>query len=209
MTCTADPEEPEPRIPTDVELLDAGPSMHGLGYVVSVEGPVYQADDVGNMRLIDGADLDPRRPFYFVPDEAAHEQGDEPGELGPEWKEMGMTDYTRQLNGPELIDGRPVGPLTELNDRIVVDVDEVQRIVGAIEVTGRLADDLAERIEGRLVDGVSIADVAAKRPVPVPPRYTFHLPEQLGGLPEDGPDVRLPLPNRAARRAARFGRRSG
>lgn len=219
-------------------------NAHGRGYGLSVEGPVYQADDDGRMRLIDGAHVDPRRPFYLIPDEAAHEQGDEPspvcaacaagvheecldvaaepalhscecteGACRGEWVQMGYTEdrlVTRQLNGPDLVDGRPVGPLTELADRIVVDVDEVRRTAEAIEVLATMPGNLREAVTRNTLDGLSIAE---HRPVPVPPRYSFHLPSALGGLPEpEDPEgdpnepVRY-VTNRADRRRLMKGKR--
>lgn len=214
------------RVIENVELLSAGPAAHGMGYVVSVKGPVYQADGDGNMRLIDGADLHPGRPFYLIPDEAAHEQGGQPavcaacaagehdecldiaaepalhscecveGACRGEWVDIGYTD----------------GTLTELDDRIVLDVDEVRRTAEAIEVLAAVPEQHQEEVRRRTLDGLSIAE---RRPVPAPGRYSFHLPSALGGLPEpeDGEEdpnepVRY-VANRADRRrlAKRLGRR--
>lgn len=63
-----------------------------VGYTVEFVGPVYQRDADGLLRLIDGADADLTRPVHWIPDEAAHDQGDEPTELGPEWTPLGRVE---------------------------------------------------------------------------------------------------------------------
>lgn len=83
--------------------------MSDRRYSIEVEGPVYQADDEGRLRLIDGSQLQPGRPFYFIPDEAAHEQGDEPVELGPEWINVGYL----QADGSGVDTEVPVTPLSD------------------------------------------------------------------------------------------------
>jgi hypothetical protein len=58
-------------------------------YELVVDGPVYQTDEAGRLRRIDGRDVDQSRPFYWFGEENVHEQGEEPLELGPGWRELG------------------------------------------------------------------------------------------------------------------------
>lgn len=59
------------------------------GYRGELFGPVYQAGEDGQLRMIDGTEADLTKPIYWVPAEVDHDQGDEPAGLGPEWVDLG------------------------------------------------------------------------------------------------------------------------